>query len=78
MKPTEKSASYDKEKEDGNSEEQQLLDNKGLFKHVRYWKPVHPMDFKDVKKAIKGNRVLPESFDNSFSCQQGRWYRGTQ
>lgn len=51
MKPTEKSASYDKEKEDGNSEEQQLLDNKGLFKYVRYWKPVRPMDFKDAKKA---------------------------
>lgn len=78
MKPTEKSASYDKEKEDGNSEEQQLLDNKGLFKYVRYRKLVHPMDFKGAKKAIKGNRVLPESFDNFLACQQGRWYRGIQ
>lgn len=78
MKPAEKSASYDKEKDYGNSEEQQLLDNKGLLKHVRYWKPVCPMDFKGAKKAIKGNRVLPESFGNFFDCQQSTGYRGIQ
>lgn len=36
------------------------------------------MDFKDAKKAIKGNRALPQSFDKFFDCQQGRWYRGIQ
>lgn len=45
---------------------------------MRYCKPICPQDFKDARKAIKGNRVLPESFDNTFDCQQGRWYRGIQ
>lgn len=36
------------------------------------------MDFKGAKKAIKGNRVLPESFGNFFDCQQSTGYRGIQ